>query len=332
MKRNRLVLLSGIIMLINACDPVLQEDANHLNEELTIGGNDLNARKGYDLKINQKMFQIYGLTELAYDDLGSEEAIQEAKLFVRKQGREEFIEEMIRKSVKKYDNIILKRGVFLSPEARRNHARMAEGEHEIEYDILAGFDAAAFDVFIKIPDIPGESGDKKYELVKTFRGPGNSGNCIFPLCGGWSVNKPQVMDISDFIGTLIPRYGLDPVTLGEAVNQLEINSGIDPVAIGLLLPAVQKFRDETAGSSRKAEDFALKLLQTLDLEDPENWIDFLQAGGIGALDKFIFRAFDIGEDLDWAVIQLNRAKYEMEMFYLWETFWEENQADPTTGR
>lgn len=334
MNKNCLNFTLGLLLLVSACDPMSQETVSPITDEATLAENesDPNARVGYDLKINKKMFQIYSLTELAYAGIGDEEAIKEAKLFVRKTGKDEFLVEMIKKSVKHYDNIVLKRGVFMSEEAKNNHARMAGGEHEFEYDILAGYEEASVDFFIEIPGIPGESEDTKYELVKTFGSAASSGKCIYPFCGGWATNKPQLVAMSDFLETLLVRYASDPDALDEAAKQLEINSGVDPVAIGLLLPAIQKVREAAARSSRESDDPAKKLLQSLGLDEVETFGTFLQAGGVGAMDKFVFGTYDLGEDLDWAAIQLHRAKFEMEMFYLWEAFWEENQSDPIPGR
>lgn len=116
----------------------------------------------------------------------------------------------------------------------------------------------------------------------------------------------------------------------ESWEQLKLDSGLDPVVIALLVPAVQKLAEDPNGTN--SEDQSRKLLQALDLPDSEVFGDFLQAGGVGALNKFLFGNYELDEDLDWAAVQLNRAKFEMEMFFLWETFWEANQTDPAIGR
>lgn len=333
MKKKFLIIALSLTAIGTACDTLQQENISPESGELILKEveSDSNARKGFDLILNKKLVQINELTDLAYAEIGNEEAIHKAILHVRKQGGgEQFLEEMISWSLKKYDNIVLKRGGFLSQEARRKHATMAGGEHEFEYDLQAGYEEAAADFYLKIEGVKGESSEEKYELVKTILGPGKSGNCIYPLCGGWSVNKGHVIQLADFIKVLIPRYSPDPSALGESLQELTIDAGMDPVAIALLLPAVQKAAE--VPNARKLEDQNKKLLEALGLPDSEEYGDFLQAGGEGALNKFLFGSYDLGEDLDWAAIQLNRAKFEMEMFYLWEAFWNENQTDPTTGR
>ncbi|WP_146064456.1 hypothetical protein [Algoriphagus boritolerans] len=333
MKKFSLLFILGFANLGFSCDPLQQENLNPLSDEFGLETNttDPNARKGFDQALSRNINQIYGLTNLAYAEIGSEETYQEAKLFIRKSGgTDEYLEEMIKMSLRKYDNIVLKRGGFLSQEAKRKHAAMAAGEHEFEYDLSAGFQEAALDVFIKIPDIPGESKDEKYELVKTINGPDNSGYCIYPLCGGWSVNKGQLVQLADYLETVNQRYESDPRVLLESWEQLKLDSGLDPVVIALLVPAVQKLAEDPNGTN--SEDQSRKLLQALDLPDSEVFGDFLQAGGVGALNKFLFGNYELDEDLDWAAVQLNRAKFEMEMFFLWETFWEANQTDPAIGR
>lgn len=55
-------------------------------------------------------------------------------------------------------------------------------------------------------------------------------------------------------------------------------------------------------------------------------------GGMASIGMLVSEEYDGSGDVDWASIQVNRKKFEFEMFLLWSRFWDNHQIDPTTGR
>ena len=94
------------------------------------------------------------------------------------------------------------------------------------------------------------------------------------------------------------------------LEDLSIRSGIDPVAIALLLPAVQKIANnsEPAQSNKDHKDWiiieSMASRYGVDLADTKG--TFLAFGAGGSIVGLINEKYDASGDLDWATIQLNR--------------------------
>ncbi|MFN3761542.1 MAG: hypothetical protein ACK4SF_20200 [Algoriphagus aquaeductus] len=334
MKKYQLFLSTGAILWCAACDPLNTENVSPEREEWNQAesGDLAHARVGFDLKINQKVNQIYGLTEATYQELLQEEGFREAKLTLRKAGdRRQYLTEMLRLSLHKYDNVVLKRGNFLSPLAKRNHQAMMQEIPQFDYDLDGYYDPQALTpIYIEYEGIPGELTSEPTEEISfnftkiTHHGATSSDpDCKSPWCNiPAPIRGAQMLKVIRFLEEL-PRYAQDPSRMNQALEQLEIDAGLDPVAIALLLPAVQKVR-ESAGRSSTKGGISVAAGDINGFYNPESGNlhgAFLVLGAYGSLGKFIRTDYDDTGDLDWALIQLHRKKFELEMFLLWSEFW-----------
>jgi hypothetical protein len=347
MKKNLLMLCAGAVILVTGCDPYNQEAVVPADALTTEDGSILaqdgseNARTsvqwphrlGAQVKRNQRMMEnAYPMLAAKFPSNRVEEHRQTSR------SKEVFIEKMVRESIRVFDENILIRGKFLSFETQRNHQAMAGSEHEFEYDISAfsNDEEAALDVYIKIPDIDGESGESNskpsesisfnFAKIKVSVGKGNAMGCTW--CGDSfpPIKKPQLEETIEFLKR-VQRWNAEPSQTQAGLMDLEISSGINPVAIGLLLPAVQKVREAARMEARGKADILIESLASsysVPLDDQTG--KFYRYGGNGAIFSLISDKYDDEGDLDWASVQLYRSKFEWEMLFFWSRYWDQHSG------
>lgn len=353
MKKYILTLGIGAMLLQVSCDSlqqdeVLLEDDQALFEleELAMEGENLRRKGNVETTWKvEKGEKFYRMTENTYLMLPSYLPLEKAEqVFESSRTQEAFVEEMIKESLKVFDSNIFKYGRFLSPLARRNHQALAGDEHEIEYDVLgAKFqdddDAlASMAGYLKIGDIKGESTDQKsFPLFKFF---GNNSTNAGGDCDGkgpWCdslppVKQPQLEQMIE-IFPLLKRGGGKPMPTEAALNDLKSGADLDPVAIALLLPAVQKIADLPSPNADKNHEKWIPILSTgrrygVDLS--QSLGTFLAFGAGGSIFGLINENYDASGDMDWAAVQLNRRRFEFEMLLLWSK-WAESKKTGTSG-
>lgn len=342
MKKYLLILAAGAVMLGSACDSMNEETVTPPLEESLVepgAGSQENLRKGTELEhvLLAKVNRNYRLMENAYPlllvHLPKEEAERQRE---DSRGKAQFVMKMINRSLKVFDSNIQGNGRFLSPESRRNHSTLSGDEHEFEYDILAFGDdeEAAFDAYIKIPDIDGESGEEvSFNFAKIEFENSAAGKCQSIWCDSFpDVIAPQIEETLEFLKR-VDRFNAEPAQTQAGLLELELNAGLDPVAIGLLVPAIQKVREAARINARGKADILIESLSNsyeLDLSEQKG--KFLRYGGAGSIAELISEDYDDTGDLDWATIQLNRSKFELEMLMLWSRYWDSKTGTDPTGR
>ncbi|WP_153231793.1 hypothetical protein [Algoriphagus machipongonensis] len=340
MKKYLFIIGLGAMIFNSSCDSQ-NEDSIFAMDQMAAdadSNDNLNARIGPSAggkgEGNAKF--NYEIAEYSYDGIMMTLPAEKAKeIMETSRTKEDFIGKMIVKSIGIFDSTLVKRATMFSDYARRNHAALAGDEHEIEYDIAAGPYASAA-AFMKIGDIKGESRDKEYPFALLFD---NNRPQAAPSTGPWDdsippVKKPELESMAEFVLQLNSRTA-EPASIAESLDELEIGYGVDPAAIAMLLPAIQKVR-EAASTGTNARGKADILIESLSLNyglDKEgDFASLLQLGGMGSIGKLASDDYDSSGDVDWASIQLNRKKFEFEMFYLWDRFWENHQELPVPGR
>lgn len=348
MKKYLVVIGIGALMISSACDSMNQESLAPVSAEeefLAKGdpsGENLRRNFGNENQVINLTQRNYRLMENVYTMLPSYLPKEAATEYLRSsRGKEQFVETMIKKSIKIFDGNLLKNGRFLSLQAKQKHQALAQGEHEIEYDILAFGDdeEAAFGYYLKIPDIDGDSGDATAEefsfnfaKIEYENTAGKCGAKDYLCNSAPSVTPYQLEEIVKFL-KLVERFNGETSYIPPVFEDLIISSGITPVATGLLLPAVQKAAEGARIYARGKADILIESLSKgfeINLEDQKG--RFLRYGGMGSIAELISEDYDDTGDLDWATIQLNRTKFELEMLLFWSRFWDENQTEPTSGR
>lgn len=343
---KKYILCIGIwaLVLSSGCDPMNQENSLPADElsalERDLNGGDENLRKGkveYNWKV-EEAGKAYRLMENAYPMLLSQfpkEEVESQRSSSR--SRAAFIESMIKKSIRVFDENIERSGQFLSAQTQKNHQRMAQGEHEFEYDILAfGEDEqASMAGYIKIEDIKGESTEQasfNFAKVKLFNsGIGEAKGCDWCNDSLPPIQATQLEEMVEFL-IQVERSNADPSQTQAGLLELEFE-GLNPVAAALLLPAVQKVREAARMNARGKADILIESISDyygLELADEKG--KFLRYGGLGSIGALIESDYDDSGDLDWASVQLNRGKFELEMLFLWSRFWDARASESPTGR
>lgn len=339
MKKYLLILVVGAMILQSSCDSMENEVVDPQVQSAALSS--ANARMAeVEMLATNKIDKNYQLAEYAYE--GLEVCIPKDKALDKlnsTRDQVQFIEDMIKKSMSVWDSTLKKRGEFLSPLSQRNHSAMAGGEHEVEYDIL-GFiedETAAIDYYLRIPDIPGESRDGREPGFHFSRIIGNSStaNATEPCDNIWCdsippVKKPETEETAALLLEL--SYQRDPAQTSRLIEQLKVGTGMEPVQVSLLLPAVQRVREAArlGVNARGKADILIETLGTYYGVDVETQMNKLLAyGGAGSLAELVSEEYDDEGDIDWATIQLNRKKFEMEMLFFWKAFWETYHGTPT---
>lgn len=344
MKKYLVAIGIGALILNSSCDPMNQEnnlpadELSTLERELSEG--EENLRKG-QVEVEWKVEEAeraYRLMENAYPNLLSQfpkEEVERQRSSSRSKAA--FVENMIKKSIRVFDENIMLRGRFLSAQTLRNHQQMAGDEHEIEYDILAfGEDEqASMAGYLKIGDIKGESTEQasfNFAKVKLFNsGVGMAKGCNWCNDSLPPIKAPQLEEIVDFLIDA-ERSNADPSQTQAGLLELEFG-GLNPVHAALLLPAVQKVREAARINARGKADILIESISSyygLELGDEKG--KFLRYGGLGSIGALIDSDYDNSGDLDWASVQLHRAKFELEMLFLWSRFWDAQVGEIPTGR
>ncbi len=347
MKKYLVVVAIGALMISSSCDPMNQEvlpsDELSMSEKDLIEGGE-NLRKG-KVEASWKVEEAeraYQLMENAYPALISQFHTEEVeRMRLSSRSKTDFVENMIKKSIGVFDENIQHRGRFLSAQTLLNHKRMAGGEHEIEYDILAfGEDEqASMAGYLKIEDIKGESSEQltedislNFAKVKSFNsGVGKAKGCDWCNDSFPPIMLNQLEEVIEFL-IRVERSNADPAQTEADLLELKFN-GLNPGHAALLLPAVQKAQDAAKRNSRGKADIIIESFSNaynLKLEDENG--KFLRYGGLGSIGELIEADYDDSGDLGWASIQLCRGKFELEMLFLWSRFWDSRASDPTTGR
>ncbi|SFU12982.1 hypothetical protein SAMN04489724_4175 [Algoriphagus locisalis] len=339
MKKYLFIIGVGAMLISTSCDPQNEEslfsDVDQAVLESKEG--DPNARLGRnDGFAQQKLAINYEVAEKAYYAVMRELPPGKVKAIMAASDDQAYVlKNVIISSMKIFDETVMENGNKMSDLAKRNHAALAGDEHEIEYDLTAGALRAAAG-YLKIGDIKGESTDHTYPVAEIFEliGNGKAGRKGNP----WNdsippVKAPEAAGLGEFILGLSPRNS-DPKSLNEGLNQLEIDSGMDPVLAALLLPAIQKVREAAKPNpkSRGKADILIESLSNYGLDPEADLSAMYQIGGMGAIGLLASEDYDSEGDVDWAALQLNRKKFEFEMYLLWEKFWDKHHTDPTTGR
>ena len=337
MKKYLFIIGLGAMIFNSSCDPQ-NEEALFADVDQAVEESNPNARyrgsSSGGLGAGKASFN-YEIAENSY--LGLMKQLPPAKaeeVMKNSRTREMFLESMILESLDIFDSTLMKRGATFSYQAKRNHEAMAGDEHEIEFDIAAAPQAAAAG-YLKIGDIKGESTDREYFFAKVFSG---NGSTSAPSRSPWEdsippIKQPELTETAEFVLGLNAR-NVDPESIGNALNELELSAGVDPVAISLLLPAVQKVREAARKkpAARGKADILIESLGFYGLALEDDYSNLLQIGGMGSIGQLASETYDDSGDKDWASIQLNRRKFEFEMLFIWSRFWDNHQADPTTGR
>lgn len=340
MKKYLLILGVGAMILQSSCDSMENEVVDPQVESATLSTN--NARlSAVELAAINKVGRNYDLAEYAYE--GMEVCIPKNKALEKMMAtRDEvqFIEEMIQKSMYVFDSTLKKRGQFLSPLSQREHDEMAGDEHEIEFDIAAFIEDenAAIDYYLRIPDIPGESRDGREPGFHFSKIIGNSSttSAAEPCDNIWCdsippVKAPETEDTKQAL-LEIQRWNGDPEGTARVLRELLDIKGLDSTQVALLLPAVQRVREAArlGANARGKADILIESLGTYYGVDMSDKIGkALRYGGSGSLGALISEEYDDEGDIDWATIQLNRKKFELEMLFLWKAFWETHHGTPT---
>jgi len=341
MKKYLLAIATGVLILGSACDQMDQESTIPISDESLARAADnaeANLRKSFGSRpdVLAEVENNYRLMENAYPLVNSMIPKDKAvEILESSRGKEEFVRHMLTKSLAIFDQNLTKNGGSLSKLAQ---TRFRDKDHDewINLVLLAQTDdsEAAVDVFIKIPDIDGEASEQmslNFEKVKANRA---AGGCDNVYCDSLPpVKAPQLIELIEFLD-VVERVNGEPSQTGSALEGLKLSSGLEPVAIGLLLPAVQKVREAARVNARGKADILIEFLGKsygLNLEDSKG--KFLKFGGAGSISELMSDDYDDTGDIDWASIQLNRSKFEFEMFLLWAKYWDAYQGtDPTTGR
>lgn len=345
MKKHILTLVMIAVLGGSACDSLNQETLNPpLDETLAEAGqiDGENLRKGTALEhvLLAKVERNYRMMENAYPMLFVHLPKEEAE--VQRQGsrtKTQFVEHMIKRSLNVFDKNIQSNGRFLSAASRQNHQRLTQREHEFEFDLTRFQDdeEAALDYLIKLPPIDGEASE---EISFNFAKPGNnaagaasSGKCKSVYCDSLPrIQSPQVEKVVEFLRK-IDHINAEPSRTQAALADLEFNAGLDPVTVGLLLPAIQKVREAARAKSGAKADILIEALEArygVNLKNQKG--RFLRFGGVGTISQLIAEEYDDTGDLDWATIQLNRAKFELEMLMLWSRYWDTKTSATQPGR
>ena len=352
MKKYLLTIGIGAMLLHVSCDSlqqdeVLLEDDQALFESDELSASGENLRKGNvetEWKV-EKGEKFYRMTENTYLMLPSYLPLEKVnRTYESTRSDDQFVEEMIKESLKVFDSNIFSSGRFLSPMARINHEALAGDEHEIEYDILAAKfrdedeALASMAGYLKIGDIKGESQDGR--TFPLFEYIGNNSTQTGDDCkgkGSWCdsippVRPPQLEEMVEFLPVL-KRLGGQPNPTEAAMNELKSNTGLDPVAIALLLPAVQKIADLPSPSADKDHSRWIPILSVgnrygVDLS--ESLGTFLAFGAGGSLFGLINEKYDASGDMDWAAVQLNRRRFEFEMWLFWSKWAEAKRIGSAT--
>lgn len=335
MKKYILTIGIGALFFSSACDTLNQENIEPVDlEKLEIAENQSEKVGGENYRAYPKWVKnLYPLMENAYQMLPSYLPVEKAESTLRNSSTKElFVEKMIKASLEIFDSNLMQNGHILSDLSKRNHDRLAAAEHEITYDIAAGAFRSAT-AYLKIGDLIGESTD--YTVAKIFNIKGGKYGKGSEKGNPWNDSIPPVKsqeaaELGDFILGLNPR-NVDPVSLNNALNELEINAGIKPELVALLLPAVQSAREAAKPNSRGKATILIESMGNYGLNVETDLSLMYQIGGMASIGNLTSDDYDAEGDVDWAFIQLNRKKFEFEMFFLWERFWENNQTDPTTG-
>lgn len=355
MKKYILAIGIGALLLGSACDPMNQEALTPVSsEEELLAENDPNGEnfrksKG-KVEVTWKVEEGYRMMEGAYLMLPSYLPLEKVnRTYESTRSDDQFVAEMIKESLKVFDSNIDRNGRFLSPLARRNHQALRGGEHEIEYDILAGKfsdedDAlASMAGYLKIGDIKGESTDNQtaYYFLKFIGNNSDSamGGCPDrknPWCDSIPpIQAPQLVEIVEFLPILKRAEGRSRPT-ATAVTDLKWGADLDPVAIGLLLPAVQKIAANPGPPQADKDHKDWIIIESMagrygvNLDNSRG--TFLAFGAGGSVFGLINEKYDASGDLDWASIQLNRRKFEFEMWFFWSKWAAAKSAGPAPGR
>lgn len=342
MKTQVISLFSVLVLVISACDTLSTDplaDQSVVLSDSASGGENLRKKIESNRQILEKVERNYKLMENTYALLPTFLPVSAAKEALgRSRTEEAFLESMISRSLEIFDQNIRQNGRFLSPLALRNHGALEGGEHEFEYDLTAFIDdeEAAVDFYIKIPDIDGETKESRPSESISFNFSkiiGNSSTTSAESCPIGkkigpcdSIPPVKAMELEELVAFLasVDRSNGDPRATAQGLKDLEIRVGIDPIETALLLPAIQKARDAARIDARgKADILVESLSRNYQVDFSEEKGRFMKLGGAGAIGFLIQPNYDDSGDLDWASIQLNRAKFELEMYFLWSRFWDQ---------
>jgi hypothetical protein len=311
-----LTVISGVMLA--SCDPMEEDLRNRESQAMSSG--DESARKKYSDITLKRGYKVYELTEMVYVGLTDQAMAGEAEITLKNTAgdREQFLKEMVNTSMKSFDAVVSRNGGFLSNAAKRNYqAKMAAG-WTVDFDSdLRG----QTDIFLKIPDLPTSGEGDTYYI---FLDANDTGSFL-------SFSTRQLVALANFLDG-IHGYLSDPVALEEALVELNIKYGVGETQTGLLLPAVQKTREEAKSSGFsggvKVGVKDVKGVHGINSDDLPG--DYLRFGGYGTITGLISRNFENSVDLDWSLIQLHRRKFEAEMWLLWDEYWKK-YANPTRG-
>ncbi|GMQ27444.1 hypothetical protein [Algoriphagus confluentis] len=347
MKKYLLTIGIGAMLLQVSCDS-LQQDEVLLEEnqallesgELTTGEENLRKKGNVETTWKvEKAEKFYRMTENTYYLLPSNLPLEKVnRIYESNRSEDQFVEEMIRESLKVFDSNISRYGRFLSPLSRRNHQALAGGEHEVEYDIVAAkfLDEdealASMAGYLKIDDIQGESPDNKGFPI--FKFVGNNSTQTGEDCkgkGSWCDSIPRIQpsqleEMVAILPVLKRAQGLTRPTTA-ALQNLELSAGLDPVSIGLLLPAVQKIADNPTPRADADHSRWIPILSTArryGFDMNESLGTFLAFGAGGSIFGLTNEKYDASGDMDWAAVQLNRRRFEFEMWLFWSK-WAQNK-------
>jgi hypothetical protein len=354
MKKYLIIIGIGALLLQASCDSLYQDETVLLSDRELMESGEINSGKENfrhgKVEASWKVEEGYRMMESAYLMLPSYLTLEKVtRTFESSRSEDGFVEEMIKESLKVFDSNIDRNGRFLSPLAQRNHQALRGEEHEIEFDIQAGKfndedDAlAAMAGYLKIEDIKGESTDNEsaYYFLKFIGNNSDSamGGCPDrknPWCDSIPpIQAPQLEEIVEFLPILKRAEGRSLPT-AAALNDLKWGADLDPVAVGLLLPAVQKIADnsEPAQADKDHKDWIIieSMAGRYGVNLANSRGTFLAFGAGGSVFGLINEKYDASGDLDWASIQLNRRKFEFEMWFFWSKWAAAQRAGTASGR
>ncbi len=340
MKKYLFIITVAGLILTNSCDSLEHENhipQNELESGLDVGSSaDENLRKNSQGigNVTKRASRNYDLMENAYYEMVRKLKPNEIeRIKSTSRSKRSFVVKMMGKSTELFDQNILNKSKFLSAYAVENLKELIENndsfsgdEHEISYDIAAGVrlnNSSRIDERRVLQELGKFRNESTFQFFKHIRDPKIPAAGCGPYCDSLPpIKKPELEDTYKFL-LEVESSNAEPSRTEAGIIGLEINSGVDPRSVALLLPAVQSAREAARVNARGKADILLESLGSLygiNMNDKKG--ELLKYGGSGSILALISEDYEPDGDLDWSTVQLNRSKFKFEMFFFWSEYWD----------